>query len=1026
MKKTLGIVNFSVERRVSILMLCLIILVFGFMSLSRLGLDMLPDITFPMVSVITQYPGAAPEEVEQMVTIPLEGRIASVNRVKKVDSWSAEGYSAINVEFEWGTNLDFAAQEIKDNIDFIRDYLPENMRQPVVYKFNTSQIPVMFMGVSGIENTYELRKFLDDNVTERIQRLDGVAQAAVFGGKEREIRVELDLAKIQARGLSITDVVNTLPTLNLNLPAGYFEGNQTDYLLRSIGEFNSIEEIRNSIIGSAPNGTPVMLRDISVVKDTFKEKRSIWRMDNEESVFLILYKRSGSNTLKVSEIVNKEFKSIKEKYPHISFIPIFDQGEPVKNVTSGTTSNALIGGLLAIAFMWIFLLNIRPTLAIAVAIPLSVITTFIAIYLAGFTLNLMTLGGLALGVGMLVDNAIVVIENIYRHLEQGKDRNDASKTGASEVAMAITASTFTTIVVFLPLLFSTGLAGQLTKGLALTIIFALFSSLIVALTIVPMLASLIFKKQRTAESSKWFIPIRDGYAKILGTVLNHPWITTFTVIILLAGSITMAIVSIDSEFMPEDDGSMFILNMDLPVGTPLAETDRISKQICDFINSLPEVKMIGESIGRDEQDADSRATGPHQAQFFIRLHDAKERKRTQQEIQDVIRNSLPELRDTHFKFQSMGMMGGDGKPVTVKIYGRDLGTLEEISDKIANVMHNIKGLKDIETSFSKGRPEFHVKIDRHKALMYGLVPAHIQNAIEAANLGKVSTRLRTGEEEIDIRIILDKKYRDNMDWLKLIPIKTPVGKVIPLSQVVKIESHKGPTGISRDSKFRAGTVDANLSEIALGKAVNTLRKEIKPIEAALPDGYSISFKGQFEDMQESFGQLALGLLLAILLVYMVMAAQFESLSHPFIIMFTFPLAIIGVIWILILTGKTFSLVTFVGLIILSGIAVNNGIVLIDYVNQLRKNGMAIKAALVEAGRTRIRPVLITAGTTIIGMLPMAVTTSEGSNMRSPMALTVIGGLISSTFLTLFFIPVMYLFVNSISTKIKNLVKNVIH
>jgi HAE1 family hydrophobic/amphiphilic exporter-1 len=661
--------------------------------------------------------------------------------------------------------------------------------------------------------------------------------------------------------------------------------------------------------------------------------------------------------------------------------------------------------------------------------PLSIIATFISIYLAGFTLNLMTLGGLALGVGMLVDNAIVVIENIYRHLEHGEERALAARKGASEVAMAITASTFTTVVVFLPMMFSEGITAQLTRGMSLTIMFALISSLLVAITIIPMLASVFFKEHRRQESSRWFIPIRERYGNVLGWVLSNPWKTVFMVTAMLVLSLFAAYKYVGTEFMPEGDNSMFLLNVELPVGTPLEESSQISQQIKDLLLQYPEIESVGEAVGRDENDRggdQAMVTGPHYIQMFVRTKEAKERERTIIEIQNLVRKRLPHLHDTRFTFQNMGMMGQSQKAVMVNVYGNSLETLEEICANVAAIMKSVDGLKDIETSFSKGRPEYRFYVDRQKALMYGLAPVQIQKALEAANLGKVATRLRTGEDEIDIRVILDEKYRSNLEWIKSMPLKTPTGTQIPLGQVVQVRQEEGPTVINRYNKYRVGTVDANLSGRALGKAVEELRQKLSKVDASLPDGYSVEFKGQFEDMQESFAQLGLGLILAILLVYMVMASQFESLMHPFIIMFTFPLAVIGVVWILLIAGKTFSVVTFVGIIILAGIAVNNGIVFIDYVNQLRQRGMAIRDALIEGGKTRMRPVIITAGTTICGMLPMALSQSEGSQMRSPMALTVIGGLISATFLTLFLIPVLYQALDGLAAKIKALFKKMLH
>jgi HAE1 family hydrophobic/amphiphilic exporter-1 len=1027
-KKIFPLVEFSVSRRVSITMLILIVMVFGLMSLSKLPLDMLPDISFPMVTVVTQYSGVAPEEIERLVTVPLEGMIASVSRVKKVSSASSEGFSSITVEFEWGTNLDAGAQDIKDYIGQIKDFLPDGVRDPLVYKFSVSMIPVMFAGVSGIEDSYKLKKLLEDNVRERLQRIEGVAQCMVYGGKQREITIACDPVRLKGKGQNIDGIYKALAAQNMNSPAGYFTKSHTDYLVRAMGEFKNLDDIRNSIIGVAPdNMTPVRLYEVAEVRDTYKEKRSLMRMNGEESVFLMMYKQSGANTLNVSRGLAKEIEAIKKLYPQLKFYTIFDQGLPVERMTGSLTRELLIGMALAVVLLFVFLGNIRPTLIITAAFPLSIVTTFIILYTTGFTLNLMTLGGLALAIGRLVDDAVVVIESIYRHLEKGEPPATAARRGASEVSLAISASTFTTIIVFLPLLFSSGLAAQLTRGLCLTIAFSLLASLFVAFTIVPMLASVFFRKPKK-DGAVWFNSVKAWYGKWLAIVLDHPVKTLLVVLAILALSIGIGGVFIGKEFMPTTDNGMMLVNVQMPVGTPLDETAQMCNQLKEMMLAFPEVQYVGEVVGVDEsQQGDPSAasvTGTNGAQVFVRLVDAEKRNRSQQQLQDLIRNRLPKLKNAKITIAAMGgMTMNNGKPIRINVYGNNFNTLKEICNNILEVVHDVPGLKDVESSFSKARPEYHFTIDRQKAMLYGLVPYQIQQAIQTANLGMVATQLRTGDEEIDIRVILDKRFRDDIEYLKQLPIKTPAGFSVPLSQVATVALSEGPVVINRDNKFRTGLVDANISGRALGSIVKDIQTRITPIEKALPSGYSISFGGEFKDMQETFMQLMLALLLAVLLIYMVMAAQFESLVHPFVIMFTIPLAAIGVVWILLAFGKTLSVVSLLGVIILAGIVVSNGIVMVDYVNQLRRSGRTVHDALIEGGQTRLRPVIITAGATVMGMIPMAVDRTESSAMTSPMALTVIGGLISATFLTLFVVPVVYQYADRLGTWIKrNLVR----
>ncbi|HUI93081.1 MAG TPA: efflux RND transporter permease subunit [Chitinivibrionales bacterium] len=1026
-KRINPLVEFSVSKRVTITMLILIVMVFGFLAFTRLPLDMFPDISYPVITVATSYTGVAPEEVERLVTVPLEGVIAGVNGVKKVSSTSSEGYSSISVEFEWGTNLDAASQDIKDFISRIKDFLPDGVSEPMVLKFNMSQIPIMFSGVAGIDNPYKLKKYLEDNVQQRIQRLDGVAQVLVYGGNDREIQIALDPTRLKGKGIGVDGVVNALRMQNMNTPAGYMVNGGTDYLVRAMGEFANVDDIKNAIIGAAADGTPVRLYEVAEVNDTYKEKRSLSRMNGMPTVFLIISKQSGANTLKVSQRVNKEIEAIKKAHPMLVFHTILDQGDPVKRVTGRTIREGIIGALLAVLLLFIFLGNIRPTLIIAVAIPLSIITTFIALYAGGFTLNLMTLGGFALGIGRLVDDAVVVIENIYRHLMRGEPPVTAARRGASEVSMAIAASTFTTIIVFLPLLFSTGLAGQLTRGLCLTIMFALLASLFVAFTIVPMLSSVFFRKPKT-DRAAWFENVKTGYGSWLSWVLDHPWITAGIVAAVLVVSLGAGAKFLGKEFMPDSDNGMMVLNVEMPQGTPLEETASLTAQLQKLLQSYPEVGFVGEMVGADDENSShgEGVTGPNGAQVFVRLLNPDQRDKTQQQIQDDFRKRLPELKNAKITLMAMsGFTMGSTKPLTIHVYGNNLATLRDISQNVLNVVKAIPGVKDVESSFSKARPEYHFVIDRQKALMYGLMPLQVQTALQAANLGSVATQLRTGDEEIDVRVILDKRFRDKLDYLQQLPLKTPAGVTIPLSQVATVLPAEGPVVIKRDNKFRVGIVDGNITDRPLGAIVADVKTQLAPIEKSLPAGYSISYKGDYENMQESFQQLALALVLAILLIYMVMASQFESLVHPFTIMFTIPLAGIGVVWILLLLGKTLSMVSFLGVIILTGIVVSNGIVMVDYINQCRHAGMAIRDAILEGCKTRLRPVIITAGATIIAMIPMGFFGGTEGAATSPMALSVIGGLISATFLTLFVVPLVYNVLDQIGAWVKRGVKRVI-
>ncbi|MGB2844319.1 MAG: efflux RND transporter permease subunit, partial [Candidatus Aminicenantaceae bacterium] len=689
------------------------------------------------------------------------------------------------------------------------------------------------------------------------------------------------------------------------------------------------------------------------------------------------------------------------------------------------------GGILAMFFIFIFLRNWRPTVTIFLAIPLSVITTFIALYLAGYTINLLTLGGLALGIGMLVDNAVVVIENIFRHIEEGKKKEEAAKIGASEVGMAITASTLTTIAVFFPMVFAQGVTGKMTRGLALAIAFSLLASLFVALTIVPMVASLLFKansKQNVGEKSqrtRQFEKARNFYRRTLHSALRRRgWVLGGTFGLLV---ISFAIVPfLGTEFMPAMDREMIIFTVKMPVGTSLEETNRVVSLVENLMKLEPGVETVSAQVGSqaEENPADMAGgfstTGTHEGMLWASLVDLKERDLSDMEILEKIRGKLPKLKDVKFEALDMGqaMMGGAQSPIEIKIFGKDLDLLKEVADNIVLRIQGVEGLRDVTHSLAEGKPEYHITVNREKASRMGLMVSQVANSIQTAALGKVATRFREGNEEIDIRVRFKEKFRDSLDDIRNIPIKTSLNTMVRLGQVASISKGEGPIQITRENQARAITVSANITGRDLGSTVRDIKERIDDIERGLPPGYFTEFGGQYEQMQEAFIIMAGAFALATLLVYMIMASQFESFRHPFVIMFTIPLAIIGVILALLLTGRPVSLPVLIGFVMLGGIAVNNGIVMVDYINQLKRKGVEIKEAILQACSVRLRPVLITAFTTVLGMMPMALSVSEGAEMRAPMAITVVGGLVATTFLTLFVIPIIYSFFDRVNYKEK--------
>ena len=1024
--------EFSVKKKVTTSMMAMILVVLGAISFTRLGLDFFPDLEFPTVSVITTYSGASSVDIENVLTRPLEQVVSAVNRVKKVTSQTSEGVSVISIEFEWGTNLDFAAQDVRDQIGLYKQYLPEEAAEPLVMKFSFSQFPVIFYGITSDIPAMKLRTIMEDEIAPRLERIDGVASARVFSMDEREILVDVDKAALESRGLTLDQVMMAIRAENLNLPAGNIVERYSDILVRTMGEFRNLDDIRRTVVGVSPGGEPVYVSDIAEVKDTLKEMRYVARIQRQNGVYLIVSKRSGANTQIASAAVKKAIESLKGTIPgNPVFHVAMDQGDMIEQVTTNTVTNAWQGGLLAILLIFLFLRNWRPTFIISLAIPLSIISTFIALYAAGYTLNLLTLGGLALGIGMLVDNAIVVIENVYRHLEEGQGADQASIEGASEVGMAITASTLTTIAVFFPMIFATGITGKMTQALGLSIAFSLIASLFVALTVVPLSTSLLFRSKKSlrtiakAPEERQFAKAKAFYRKWLDKALhNRRWVLGGTLVVLLA---TLAIVPfLGTEFMPAQDMDMIMLKVRMPVGTALDETDRVVGLVEGIMSKMPEITMISAQVGSQaEQDAGDAASavsnaGTHEGLLWVGLVKRDKRKFSDKEILEQIRRQLPNLRGVKFEAIDMSqmMMGGAAAPVEIKLFGSDLPTLKGQADQIIQLISGIEGLRDVTHTLAAGKPEVQIHIDRERAYRLGLSVYQVANTVQTATLGKVATRYREGTDEIDVRLRFKEKYRDSLDEVRSIPLRTAAGQTIYLEQVADISSAEGPIMINRENQARRVSITANITGRDLGSVVRDIKARLAGYEKSLPPGYFLEYGGSYEQMQDAFIILAAAFALAVLLVYMVMASQFEHFVHPFIIMFTVPLGIIGVIIGLLVTGRTISLAVLVGVILLMGIAVNNGIVMIDYINQLIKRGIDKREAILQGSTTRLRAVLLTALTTVLGTLPMAFSRSSGSEFRAPLGVVIAFGLTTTTFLTLFIIPIIYSIFNKIRFKEK--------
>ena len=1013
--------DFSVNHKITILMMTILIIIFGTISFTRLGLDVFPEMSYPVLSIITTYSGASPEEVESVVTSNIEMMLAGVKNVKSIKSQSVENFSIISVEFEWGSDLDAGAQDIRDLLDQLSERLPDSISRPMVMKFDTSQMPIVMYGVTGMENSYQLLKVLEDDIANKLKRFEGVAAVAVWGGDVMEKQIFVDKFKLEQYNISFDEITRAIQMQNLNISGGNVNIKNIEFSVRTLAEFKSINEIENTPIKVNSDGSIIRIRDVADVIQGYKETRNHVRTNRKPTVMMYVTKESGSNTLTVANLVQKEIDKLQNSAQYnLQFHPIMNFGEIIEKTTSDAGSNIIFGSILAIIVMYLFIRNWRPTLAISVAIPVSVVATFIPLHFMGYSLNLMTLAGLALGAGLLIDNAVVVIENIYRHIEGGKDTFTAAIHGTKEVAVAISACTFTTIAVFLPMVFSTGMTSILVRGLALTVSFSLLVSLLVALTIVPALASTLFTGGKTIfKRQVWFEYIRNVYLTILKWCLANRGKTILGVLILIIISLLL-VTQAGAEFMPESDNPMVMIRIKLPKGSTLDETDVFIKQIENVLLETPEVESFIVMVGSgDNAQAQSDGANPQssaEGMIYGRLKNKSNRELSNKEINEKLRKKIPNIANGEISFISNMMSGQNSSPIELKVFGTDLDQLRSLSNEIALVMEKQSDLRDIQQSLGEGNPEVHFRIDRDKAMQYGLTPYQIATNIRTAIQGSIVGVFREKGEEVDIRLQYKPEQRISIDDFKEIRITSPLGINIPLNQVVSPEYGEGHARISREGQARLATITANIHGADVAGATANLQQVLEPLSRNLPIGYRIEFGGAYKDMVEGFVTLTLALLLSLILVYVVMASLFESLKQPFEIMFTFPLCLVGVCFALFITGHTISVPSFVGLIVLSGIILNNGIVLIDYANQLRNQGIEKHEALIKAGYDRLRPVLITSLTTVIAMLPMAISKAEGAEMKNPIAVTIIGGLLSATFFTLVIIPVVYSLVDKISFK----------
>ncbi len=1034
--------SFSVHRPVFVTMVALIVIILGGVSLMKLPIDLMPDITYPTLSVTTTYENASPEEMEELVTRPIEQAVSSVTGVEHVTSFSSEGNSNVRISFSWGTDVDAAANDVRDRLDRVIARLPEECDRPALRKFDMASFPVLMLGASSHLDPVRLRDIIDEQIKYRIERQPGVASLDVWGGLEREIHVNLRPDKVRALGLSLDKVLSAIDASNVNLPAGFIDQGNYEITIRTPGEYSTVDEVGSTVL-AVRDGAQILLRDVAEVVDTWQKPRRLVRIDGQSGLRLSVYKQSGRNTVDVAQAVLKEIDSINRDMPQIKLTVIIDTSDYIQRSISTVAQAAIYGGLLAILILVVFLRHLPSTLVIAASIPVSIVATFALMYFCNFTLNLMTLGGLALGVGMLLDNSIVVLENIHRlREEEGMPPKEAAVQGSGEVGAAIVSSTLTTVAVFLPLVFVEGMSGVMFKQLAWVIGFALLCSLVAALCLVPMLAARLtgegaggatrngrsLAHKLYAATGHGFAILENEYKRLLHVSLNHRAIVVALAVMGLGGSLAL-IPLIGVELMPATDEGEVRVYVEGEVGVRIGITEDKIAQIEKIVrDTVPELKNMVSSVGGTPWRGGSSNTG----EMRIALKPLSQRKRSSEQVVAALRKSLAKIPGVQIRTRvSEGFIGrvtrrgsSGEERIEIEIRGHDLNVADALAEKVKELSETVLGVTDARITRESGAPEELVVIDRLKAADMRVDVSLIANAVKTALGGTRASYFREAGKEYEIVVKVAGADRMSLRDILDLTVTSATGEQVVLRNVAHAQRRIGPVRIERREQERVTTVAVNIADRDVGSIISDLRDKFAE-ELPIPRGFEVKFSGEYEEQQKAFVELMISLALSLVLVYMVMACQYESLRDPFVVMFSVPFAAIGVCLMLFLTGTTFNIQSFIGCIMLGGIVVNNAILLVDHTNLLRRrDGMRVREAIEEAGRRRLRPILMTALTTILGLVPLALELGEGSEAQSPMARAVVGGLLSSTLITLVIVPVVYsLFENKAAKEERESVKD---
>ena len=1014
--------KFAVGRPVLTTMVFLGIMLLGVVSFSRLQVDLLPDIDFPSISVVTTYEGAGPEEIETLITRPIEEAVGTVEGIDTLESTSMEGRSRVALRFVWGTNLDSAMNDVRSTVERVKAQLPNDADDPVVYRFDLGSFPIMQISLSGEMSEPQLRQLSEQQLEPRLERVEGVASVTIRGGLARQFQVVLDTERLRAFGLSPTEVTEALRRENRNVPAGNIERFDETLLVRVMGEAQDVNDLASIVVGmrndSSGTGVPIYLHDVAQVLDTFEDPTSIVRINREPGIRLSVTNQSGTNTVEVAEAVRAEIERINRDYDgRAELTVVTDVSEYIEASISNVQGAVLAGALLAVLVLLFFLRSVRSTLIIGTAIPISIIGIFTLMYYFDITLNLISFGGVALGIGLLVDNAIVILENIYRKLEEGEDPVVAAVEGSGEVGTAIVASTITTLVVFVPVIFLTGFAAIFFGQMAFVVSFALACSLLVALTLIPMLASKILSPENVADSDKpgtigrFLNALEETYDNLVQWCMSHPVITLLITVAALVGALFLT-PHIGTELLPEDDQSEVRVNLDMPEGTRIERTEQAVQQLEHVIaQEIPEVVLMQTIVGSPGFWSTS---GGESASIEVQLVPANQRDRSSDEVATALQPKLDHLvAGADVRVRAGGglwilrVLQGGGERLEVQVRGFDLEKSNELAQEVSEIMGDIDGVLRAHVPRDMGATELQVVPDREKLGSMGVEPSVVAQQIQNYIQGTRATVLRADGEEFDVIVRLPREERMGVEQLLNIPIFIPGSGTTMLGDVAELEETDGPLVINRENQGRVVNIRGFLSgERPLGAIVNELRAEIAEMD--VPPEFAVIVTGETEEQEQTFMALLIGILLAVMLVYMVMASQFESLLQPLYIMVSIPVAGIGVILMLVLTGTTFNIQSFMGCIVLTGIVVNNAIVLVDYINLMRtKHKMKVFQAVSTSARRRLRPILMTTVTTMLALSPVALGLGEGGETQAPLARAVIGGLFVSGAISLVIIPVVY-------------------